>query len=277
MSRVSKAQEEFLLGDLHRSRISSRTVSGRSLSYVEAWDIKRYLIRVFGFAGFSVEVIASDLAFEQEKLSPTDRDPNRSLWNVGYRVVVRLTIQTADFDEAKYTEAAVGFASLPDRGEAHDMAIKTAESDALKRAAIYLGTQFGLSLYDNGSTADVVGRTLVDGGEAPGAPQEPSSVGPAPEVESATNAPEEPAQPAGKAAERDDEPYQKWMADLRYQATNPQNGDRVLAVTAMKNQAVIDFGPDFLDSSVTIQGRVMTYRTLADEVATGQFLKGDGS
>jgi hypothetical protein len=40
------------------------------------------------------------------------------------------------------------------------MAIKTAESDALKRAAINLGTQFGLSLYNNGSPKDVVGTTL---------------------------------------------------------------------------------------------------------------------
>jgi hypothetical protein len=40
------------------------------------------------------------------------------------------------------------------------MAIKTAESDALKRAAINLGTQFGLSLYNNGSMRDVVVQTL---------------------------------------------------------------------------------------------------------------------
>jgi hypothetical protein len=42
------------------------------------------------------------------------------------------------------------------------MAIKTAESDALKRAAINLGTQFGLSLYNNGSLRDVVVQTLDD-------------------------------------------------------------------------------------------------------------------
>jgi hypothetical protein len=45
------------------------------------------------------------------------------------------------------------------------MALKTAESDALKRAAIYLGTQFGLSLYKNGETADVVRRVLAPGQE----------------------------------------------------------------------------------------------------------------
>jgi hypothetical protein len=41
------------------------------------------------------------------------------------------------------------------------MALKTAESDALKRAATYLGTQFGLGLYNQGSTAEVV-RKIVE-------------------------------------------------------------------------------------------------------------------
>jgi hypothetical protein len=43
--------------------------------------------------------------------------------------------------------------------------VKTAESDALKRAAICLGDQFGLSLYNNGSTAPVV-RALITAGDA---------------------------------------------------------------------------------------------------------------
>ena len=42
-----------------------------------------------------------------------------------------------------------------------DFAVKTAESDALKRAATYLGTQFGLSLYDGGSTREIV-RVLFE-------------------------------------------------------------------------------------------------------------------
>jgi hypothetical protein len=42
------------------------------------------------------------------------------------------------------------------------MAIKTAESDCLKRAAINLGTQFGLSLYDDGNMNDVVIKTLAE-------------------------------------------------------------------------------------------------------------------
>ena len=52
----------------------------------------------------------------------------------------------------------------PQRGESHDMAVKTAESDAIKRAAINLGTQFGLSLYNNGSLKDIVVMTLSSPG-----------------------------------------------------------------------------------------------------------------
>jgi hypothetical protein len=57
-------------------------------------------------------------------------------------------------------------------GEHHDNAVKTAASDALKRCAINLGTQFGLSLYDDGSLADVVRNTIapppgVEGSEPP--------------------------------------------------------------------------------------------------------------
>ena len=144
-------QQEILLKGLNPQRISQRKGGGgRSLSYLEAWDVKAHLIRVFGFGGFSSDVLSAELMFE---------DQVGNNWNVGYKVILRLTIGNDRF--ITYTEAAVGSASLPQRGEAHDMAVKTAESDALKRAAINLGDQFGLSLYNNGSTAPVVNQTLA--------------------------------------------------------------------------------------------------------------------
>lgn len=144
----SARQQEILLKGLNPNRISQRKGGGgRALSYLEAWDVKAHLIRVFGFGGFSSDVLTAELMFE---------DQVGTNWNVGYKVILRLTV-----GDATYTEAAVGSASLPQRGEAHDMAVKTAESDALKRAAINLGDQFGLSLYNNGSTAPVVNQTLA--------------------------------------------------------------------------------------------------------------------
>lgn len=147
---LNPRQQEILLKGLNTSRISQRKGGGgRALSYLEAWDVKAHLIRIFGFGGFSSDVLTANLMFE---------DQVGNNWNVGYKVILRLHIHDLN---ATYTEAAVGSASLPQRGEAHDMAVKTAESDALKRAAINLGDQFGLSLYNNGSTAPVVTQTLA--------------------------------------------------------------------------------------------------------------------
>ena len=148
-TNLTHEQYEQLMKPLNPSRVAKRQQAGRNLSYLEAWDVKAHLIRIFGFGGWSWDVLAAEQAFESEK---------DGKWNVGYRVVGRLMIPTLD---CTYTEAAVGSATLPQRGEAHDMAVKTAESDAIKRAAINLGTQFGLSLYNNGDLKDVVKATLI--------------------------------------------------------------------------------------------------------------------
>jgi hypothetical protein len=153
--KLTPQQYAVLLKPLPKHRVSSRQQGGMNLSYMEAWDVKAHLIRVFGFGGWSADVISADLMFE-------DQD-EKGRWSVGYKVLMRLRIHANDgdlFGDTTYTEAAVGSSLQPSRGEAHDMAVKTAESDALKRAAINLGTQFGLSLYDGGNRNDVVGHTL---------------------------------------------------------------------------------------------------------------------
>ena len=150
---LNDKQYEQLLKPLNPSRVAKRNGGGRQLSYLEAWDVKAHLNRIFGFLNWSADVKEAVLAFEEKN--------EKGQWHVGYKVVLVLRIDNgSEWSSASYTEAAVGFATLPSRGEAHDMAIKTAESDALKRAAINLGTQFGLSLYNNGATKDVIGTTL---------------------------------------------------------------------------------------------------------------------
>lgn len=151
--KLTNEQYEKLLQPLAANRVASRKQAGINLSYLEAWDVKAHLIRIFGFGGWSADVMSADLVFE-------DKD-EKGRWNVGYKVVMRLTIHGSDYTWPTYTEAAVGSSTQSSRGDAHDMAIKTAESDALKRAAINLGTQFGLSLYDNGNKRDVVGYTMI--------------------------------------------------------------------------------------------------------------------
>src|SRR5690606_16452669 len=91
-------------------------------------------------------------------------DSGKDMIEVVYSCHVRLTIRDPKGRHlCRHSEAAAGSASGPfsQLGDLHDNALKSAESDALKRCAINLGTQFGLSLYKDGAFADVIKKVLV--------------------------------------------------------------------------------------------------------------------
>jgi DNA recombination protein Rad52 len=145
-------QLEQLFKEINPSRVAER----KGMAYLETWDVLAHLNRIFGFEGWDKEVRECSLIYEDKH--------EKGGWNVAYRACVRLTIH--DFrtgDPVKVSEdVATGQAqNQPSRGDAHDLAIKSAVSDALKRAAKDLGNQFGLSLYDKGSTRSVVGKSLA--------------------------------------------------------------------------------------------------------------------
>jgi recombination DNA repair RAD52 pathway protein len=147
-------QVEQLLKGINPSRVGK---DGKGFAHLEAWDVRAHLIRIFGFAKWSQELLDIEPIFE----TSIEKD-GKTRWTVAYRATVRLTIFTGDLEDAVYTEAAVGDSqNNPSRADAHDMAIKTAESQAFKRCAINLGDQFGLSLYNNGGTGSVV-RAVLD-------------------------------------------------------------------------------------------------------------------
>lgn len=156
-------QTDALLRPIVPERVSK---DGKGFSHVQAYDVRRRLIEIFGFGGWSGEVTDMALIFEQEvtllKKDYKTKQPipgtEYQAWNVAYRCTYRLTIHATS---AVYTETATGDSSNhPSRADAHDMAVKTAESQAFKRCAINLGDQFGLSLYNNSGTEAVVGRSL---------------------------------------------------------------------------------------------------------------------
>jgi hypothetical protein len=156
VSKLTAAQYDVLRGPLNGSRVESRTQSGQQLSYLAAWDVKAHLTRVFGYGGWSFEVIEAYHVFTEAREVGRQNSPG---WEVAW--YARGTLQIPQL-ECAYTEAAVGsFMGSVDLGGLHDNAVKQAASDALKRCAINLGTQFGLSLYQNGNRNDVVKGTLV--------------------------------------------------------------------------------------------------------------------
>lgn len=165
MGRMTEQQRDFLLQAIRPNRVQHL----RGQSHVEAWDVRRHLIRVFGFEGFTTETLSLDLVHER---SEQRRKKNRegveygdsyTAWTVVYRAQVRLTIRDLSGRTITYFEDAAAGDSVnqPSIGDAHDMAMKTALSQALKRCAVNLGDQFGLSLYNDGSTDMVVHRSLA--------------------------------------------------------------------------------------------------------------------
>ena len=145
---LTNEQNLELLKPISPSRVAK---DGKGFSHVEAWDIRRTMNAIFGIANWSADVTEMILVGEHE----VGTRGGKAAWNVIYRARCTLTV-----NGSTYTEWAAGDATNPTVSDAHDQAIKTAESQAFKRCAVNLGDQFGLSLYNNGSTSATVGEIV---------------------------------------------------------------------------------------------------------------------
>lgn len=131
---------ESLSGKLQEKHVKERDgPKGSRLSYVETHYVIRRLNEVFGFAGWHHEVIYEQIGLHED---------DRKKWFAGYVAKARLTVSD-DRGLVVYREGlGSGDNSNFNRYQAVEYAIKEAESDALKRAAMKFGDQFGLALYD---------------------------------------------------------------------------------------------------------------------------------
>lgn len=128
-----------LRAPLHASNVKSRTQAGRNLSYIEAWHAIAEANRIFGFDGWTRETV--DLRQLGEPRLVQDK------WRVGYSAKVRVTVWAG---AREIVREGCGFGSGIDKDldQAHESALKEAESDAMKRALMTFGNPFGLALYD---------------------------------------------------------------------------------------------------------------------------------
>lgn len=158
-------QQKELLKPIDPGRVGK---DGKGFSHVEAWDIRKRMNQIFGFGNWSADV--TDMVVVAEKEVTTRQ--GKPAWYVVYRARCTVTIGNAFSDGCQYTEWAAGDATNPVLGDAHDQAIKTAESQAFKRCCVNLGDQFGLSLYKDGSmeatVQEVVGQEHADDERVPG-------------------------------------------------------------------------------------------------------------
>jgi Rad52/22 family double-strand break repair protein len=154
----SAKQVQALRRNPDHRHIRSRTANGRELSYIEGWYAISQANRIFGFDGWSRETVESRCVLARE---------NRGIFLAIYTAKVRITVEA---DGTKIIReghgSGEGRANTP--GEVHDIALKSAETDATKRALATFGRPFGLELYRR----DIATRSEVASSPLPPAPSD---------------------------------------------------------------------------------------------------------
>jgi DNA recombination protein Rad52 len=121
---------------LDTANVKPRKDKGPKGDYLEGWHVINEANRIFGFGGWSYEILSLKQACE-----PTKNQNNNNV--VAYICTVSVSV-------GDVTRQDVGYGSGFDKslGDAHEGATKEAVTDALKRALRTFGNQFGLALYD---------------------------------------------------------------------------------------------------------------------------------
>lgn len=140
----STDQHEMLTAPLDKARVATREQGGKTLSYIEAWHAIAEANRIFGFGQWDRETVELRQLGEPRV---TQDKYGKDQMRVGYSARVRITVRAGD---TVIVREGCGFGSGIDKDtdQAHESALKEAESDAMKRALMTFGNPFGLALYD---------------------------------------------------------------------------------------------------------------------------------
>ena len=142
----SAKQVQALERNLDQRHVRIRQANGRELSYIEGWHAISEANRIFGFDGWSRETVDIQCVLARE---------NRGSFLAVYVAKVRITVHAGRSTTVREGHGTgEGRGSSP--GEVHDIALKSAETDATKRALATFGKPFGLALYGNGKTTSRV-------------------------------------------------------------------------------------------------------------------------
>jgi DNA recombination protein Rad52 len=147
---------------LSRSVVRTREQGGRSVAYLEGWFVLSEANRIFGFDAWSSQTIDVRCVAEKERMVGKQARPG---FGVTYTAKVRITIGQDEIYREGY---GAGHGIDVDLGQAHESAIKEAETDARKRALMSFGNQFGLALYDKeqanvADEADLSRQRFIEG------------------------------------------------------------------------------------------------------------------
>ncbi len=142
---ISPEQVAALAAPLDRANVRQREQGRGKVNYLEGWQLIAEANRIFGLAGGQRQTITVRWVVQAERTIGREQRPG---WGVTYTARVRVTVTAGDLPPLirEGTGAAHGIDA--DLGQAHESALKEAETDAMKRALMPFGIPFGLALHD---------------------------------------------------------------------------------------------------------------------------------
>jgi DNA recombination protein Rad52 len=171
----SAEQITALSAPLDRAKVRQRRQGRSQVSYLEGWQVIAEANRIFGFDGWQRETVALRCVHQSERLIGEEQRPG---WGVTYTARVRISVSASSAGQPALIRegCGAGHGIDVDLGQAHESALKEAETDAMKRALMTFGNAFGLALYDK-RQREVTGA--AETGERPSS-RPASSVRPSP-------------------------------------------------------------------------------------------------
>jgi hypothetical protein len=127
-----------LKAKLNGKHVKTRYANGTPLHYVEGWQVIAEANRIFGYDAWDRRTIATTCVWTGA------RGDNHS---ATYAARVRVSVRAGDITIVR-DGSGTGEGRAPTPGQAHELALKGAETDATKRALATFGNPFGLALYD---------------------------------------------------------------------------------------------------------------------------------
>jgi hypothetical protein len=135
---LTNMQVRQLRAKLEPRHVKTRKANGADLHYVEGWHVIAEANRIFGYDAWDRRTLASRCVWSEA---------SGPYHEAAYTAKVRVSVRAGDITIVREGSGS-GQAKAPTPGQAHELALKGAETDATKRALATFGNPFGLALYD---------------------------------------------------------------------------------------------------------------------------------
>ncbi|ODR97428.1 hypothetical protein AUC69_12530 [Methyloceanibacter superfactus] len=135
---LSDTQIRQLNAKLDPKYVRTRKVNGAELHYVEGWHVIAEANRIFGHDAWDRRTLATSCIWS---------GASGEFFVAAYSARVRISVRAGEATIVRDGSGSGEGRGLT-RGVAHELALKSAETDATKRALVTFGNPFGLPLYD---------------------------------------------------------------------------------------------------------------------------------